>query len=83
MLTDHSSVKIKRMEDEKVSITRIAEPGMYPNKNRVDVHYQVFIQDRTTGKVEILEETHRVCYLFIPEILGLCEGCGFSFYAGR
>lgn len=45
--------------------------------------YQVFIQDRSTGKVEILEGTHRAHYLFIPEILGLCEECGFSILDAR
>ena len=82
-LTDRPVVRIKRMKGEKVSITRIAKPEMYPNENRVDVHYQVFIQDKSTGKVEILEEIHRVRYLFIPEILYLCEGCGFSILDAR
>lgn len=78
VLSDPPVVRVKRLEDERIEIIRIAEPEMYPNENRVDVHYQVFIKDKSTGKVEILEETHKMRYLFMPEILDLCEEFGFS-----
>jgi len=76
VLSDPPVVRVKRLEDERIEITRIAEPETYPNDNRVDVHYQVFIKEKSTGKVEILEETHRMRYLFKPEIeqiLALCD----------
>ena len=78
VLSDPPVVRVKRLENERVEVTRIAEPEMCPNENRVAVHYQVFIKEKSTGKVEILEETHRMRYLFMPEILGLCEEFGFS-----
>jgi len=78
VLTRKPEVRIKRLEDDHIKVIRIAEPEIYPNENRVDVHYQVFIKEKSTGKVEILEETHRMRYLFMPEILGLCEEFGFS-----
>jgi len=83
VLSDPPVVRVKRLEDERIEVTRIAEPKMYPNENRVDVHYQVFIKDKSTGGVEILKETHNMRYLFMPEILGLCEGCGFSILEAR
>lgn len=78
VLSDPPVVRVKRLEDERIEITRVAEPEMYPNENRVDVHYQVFIKDKFTGKVEILKETHRMRYLFMPEIIGLCDKFCFS-----
>lgn len=78
VLSDPPVVRVKRLEDEKIEVTRIAEPEMYPNENRVDVHYQVFIKNKSSGRVEILKETHKMHYLFMPEILGLCEDFGFS-----
>jgi len=78
VLTQKPEVRVKRLEDDHIEVIRIAEPEIYPNENRVDVHYQVFIKEKSTGKVEILEETHRMRYLFMPEILGLCEEFGFS-----
>lgn len=68
VLSDRPNIRIKRLEDEEIGITRIAEPLMHPNQNLVDVNYQVFIKDKNTGAVEELQETHRMRYLFKPEI---------------
>jgi SAM-dependent methyltransferase len=68
VLSDRPTVRIKRLEDEDISITRIADPVIHPNQNIVDVNYQAFIKDKNTGKVEELQETHRMRYLFKPEI---------------
>jgi SAM-dependent methyltransferase len=68
VLSDRPTIRIKRLEDEEIGITRIAEPLMHPNQNWVDVNYQVFIKDKNTGAVEELQETHRMRYLFKPEI---------------
>ncbi|MBW4615108.1 MAG: class I SAM-dependent methyltransferase [Desmonostoc vinosum HA7617-LM4] len=68
VLSDRPTVRIKRLEDEEVKITRIAEPVIYPNENLVDVNYQVLIKDKNSKAVEELQETHRMRYLFKPEI---------------
>jgi len=68
VLTDRPTVRVKRLEDEAISVTRIAEPVMHPNDNLVDVNYQVLIRDKANGAVEELRETHRMRYLFRPEI---------------
>lgn len=83
VLSDPPVVRVKRLEDERIEITRIAEPEMYPNENRVDVHYQVFIKEKSTGKVEILEETHRMRYLFKPEIEQILALSGLSLINGQ
>lgn len=68
VLSDRPTVRVKRLEDEEIIVTRIAEPVMYPNDNLVDVNYQVFIKDKASGAVEELQETHKMRYLFKPEI---------------
>ncbi|RII25023.1 MAG: SAM-dependent methyltransferase [Geobacter sp.] len=68
VLTDRPTVRVKRLEDEVISVTRIAEPVMHPNGNLVDVNYQVFIRDKASDMVEELRETHRMRYLFLSEI---------------
>jgi SAM-dependent methyltransferase len=68
VLSDRPSTRVKRLEDEEISITRIAEPVMHPNQNLVDVNYQVFIKEKNTGAVEELQETHQMRYLFKPEV---------------
>jgi SAM-dependent methyltransferase len=68
VLSDRPTVRIKRLEDKEISITRIAEPVMHPNENLVNVNYQVFIKDKHNGAVEELQETHTMRYLFKPEV---------------
>lgn len=78
VLSDPPVVRVKRLEDDSISVVRIAEPVMHPNENVVDVNYQVMITDKLMGTVEQLRETHRMRYLFFPEIelflhdVGLC-----------
>lgn len=68
VLNNHPSVRVKRLEDRNIQVTRIAEPVTYPNDNWVDVNYQVFVRDRQNGAVEELHETHRMRYFFKPEL---------------
>jgi SAM-dependent methyltransferase len=73
VLSDRPAVRVKRLEDEEIIVTRVAEPVMYANDNLVDVNYQVFIKNKSTQAVEELEETHKMRYLFKPEIEYLFE----------
>lgn len=73
VLSDRPSTRIKRLEDDQISITRISEPYIYPNENLVDVHYQVFIRDKINNNVNELIEIHKMRYLFKPEIDFLLE----------
>ena len=76
VLTDRPAVRIKRLEDEILSVTRIAKPVMHPNDNSVDVNYHVTIRNIASGVVDELWETHRMRYLFLPEIEFCLEDVG-------
>lgn len=78
VLTDRPVVRIKRLEDENLEVTRLAEPVMHAGENIVDVNYQVFIKNKITGNVEELKETHRMRYLFKPEINMILTQAGFT-----
>jgi SAM-dependent methyltransferase len=78
VLTDRPAVRVKRLEDEAIAVTRIAEPVMRPNENLVDVNYRILIRDKASGKVEELRETHTMRYLFAPEIELLCNVSGMQ-----
>jgi SAM-dependent methyltransferase len=77
VLTQKPEVRVKRLDDDHIRVIRIAEPVMHVNQNVVDVNYTVFIELKETGKVERLQETHRIRYLFLPEIESVLRGCGF------
>jgi SAM-dependent methyltransferase len=81
VLAERPSVRVKRMEDEAIRVTRIAEPKMHADECIVDVGYQVFVEDRATKAVEQLTELHRMRYLFRPEIETLAAGAGLRIVA--
>lgn len=68
VLSDRPAVRIKRLQNEKIEVTRIAEPVLYPNQNWVDVNYQIMVKNLATGEVESICESHRMRYLFQTEI---------------
>jgi SAM-dependent methyltransferase len=73
VLKDRPVVRVKRMEDEAIRVTRIAEPTLHPNECVVDVAYQILVEERSTGTLERFDELHRMRYLFLPEIELLAE----------
>lgn len=68
VLTKRPEIRIKRADDNNISIIRIAEPDLFPNENRVDVNYHLVIKDKKTERVSEINETHRMRYLFKPEV---------------
>jgi len=76
-------VRVKRIADQQVEITRIAEPVIYPNENRVDVNYTIHSRDLVTGAVQTLQETHSMRHFSLPEIDILASGHGFETLAAE
>lgn len=71
-------VRVKRMADSVVEITRIAEPVIHPNENSVDVHYTIFARDIATGACQTFVETHLMRHFSLPELDMLAVECGFE-----
>lgn len=78
VLRDLPVVRIKRLENEQIELTRIAEPTLRPNDNVVDVNYEVLIKNKKTSSYEKINELHRMRYLFIPEVEFLLKYSGFN-----
>lgn len=79
VLTDKPVVRVKRLENEYISVTRIAEPVIHPNENLVDVNYEVLIQDKKdSANRQLVRETHTMRYLFLPEIEFFLQKAGFE-----
>ena len=71
-------LRIKRLRTADLAITRIAEPTLHPNANRVDVHYTVMAQDLTTSAFHSFEETHPMRHFSLPELDLFAEAAGFE-----
>jgi predicted TPR repeat methyltransferase len=68
VLAQRPTVRTKHLEDDVMRVTRTARPELNVNENCVDVRYDVAIQSKESGRVDHVNETHRMRYLFLPEI---------------
>lgn len=78
VLADPPVVRVKRLEDEAVQVTRLAEPELRPNENQVAVNYHVFIKDKSTSAYTELTESHPMRYLFLPEMNLMLQQAGLT-----
>jgi predicted TPR repeat methyltransferase len=83
VLTDRPSVRVKRLADLETSVTRVAEPVLNATENTVEVNYTVLVHDRKTAVDETLRETHRMRYLFGPEVDLFLASNGMSLVASH
>jgi len=77
VLSQQPDTRVKRLENEQIKVTRIAEPEQIVNQNLVNVHYDVFIENKKTNEIKYLSETHQMRYFFLPE-LELYRGTNWS-----
>jgi SAM-dependent methyltransferase len=83
VLTERPSVRVRRLEDERYAVTRIAEPTSHPNQNTVDVNYHVLVKNKQGGAIDEFSETHTMRYLFVPEVEMLLESSGLRLRAAH
>lgn len=74
VLAQAPSVRVRRLADAKVRVTRIAEPVMHWQRNVCDVDYTLFVEAVATGAVHQFSERHPMRYLFQPELALLEAG---------
>jgi SAM-dependent methyltransferase len=77
VLSQGPSVRVKRLSDEHIAVTRLAEPVIRDADNVIDVNYELFVLDHATGLTTEVRETHEMRYLFLPEIDLLLSAHGF------
>jgi len=70
--------KIRRLEDEFISVVRIAESITHIQTNVVDVNFEVHIQDKETLQTQVLKELHPMRHFSIPELELLARLTGFE-----
>ena len=77
VLTDLPTTRVKRLENEHIKVTRLAEPVIHPQQNIVDVNYDVFI-DKQAKEVIEKRELHKMRYFFDTELEIVCQKVGFK-----
>jgi SAM-dependent methyltransferase len=68
ILAHTPAVRIKRFENDDMSLTRITEPAMNANENYVDIHFNLYVQDKKNKEIGQVKESHRMRYFFKPEV---------------
>jgi SAM-dependent methyltransferase len=77
VLRQRPSVRIKKLEDERIRLTRIAEPELDTNASVVAVRYTMLVESKQDRSLVTFNEEHRMRYLFPVEIALLAERTGF------
>ena len=72
------SIRIKRLLNEKIKVTRIAEPTTNVETNTVDVNYDMFIEEIDSKKIIERKEIHNMRYFFDDELYMICKKIGFD-----
>jgi SAM-dependent methyltransferase len=70
--------RVKRIEDELIKVTRVAEPEIHVNEQVVDVNYEILIQNKLTGITESHKEKHPMRHFNMAEIDLLARLTGFD-----
>lgn len=68
VMNDKPTVRKKELENDKYKIIRIAEPVIHYGDNIVDVNYTLTVLDKSTNKLNEINELHKMRYFFIPEL---------------
>jgi len=80
VLSQVPEIRIKRLEDETIKVTRIAEPSMHVNENIVDVNYDIFVENKESGQITQIQEEHKMRYIFAPELPHFIDSESWSNY---
>jgi SAM-dependent methyltransferase len=78
VLSQGPSYRVKKWENDTVSIIRIAEPNLDATANTVDVNYTIFSTNNKTEITTKVSESHHMRYLFLLEVDTLLAEAGFS-----
>ena len=83
VLRQWPTVTEKNLVDDSTEVYRKAEPVIRVTENVVDVNYTVVVTDKVTRASETLRETHRMRYLFSPEIDAALSAAGMALIDSR
>ena len=78
VLSDRPKHIEKHMEDNVTEVFRRTVPVMCVNENVVEVNYDVSVKDKVTSEEKKILETHRMRYLFAPEVENLLSQAGLK-----
>ena len=71
-------LRVKRVHNQQLAITRIAEPECFQKQNIVKVKYQTFVEDLNSNHISEIKETHEMRAFQTEEIEEFANQTGFN-----
>ena len=72
-------IRDKVLEDDVLRVRRHATPTLYSNENLVQVDFDLDLFNKQTRQTTAIRESHRMRYLFLPEIQQFTQDAGLEF----
>ena len=72
------TLRVKRVHNQQLAITRIAEPECFREQNIVKVNYQTFVEDLKSNRISEIKETHEMRAFETHEIKEFANQTGFT-----
>ena len=72
------TLRVKRVYNQQLAITRIAEPECFREQNIVQVNYQTFVEDLNSNHISEIKETHEMRAFETDEIEEFANQTGFA-----
>lgn len=76
VLAQRPELRVARRESDAIRLVRIAEPRMDEEARVVEVVYTMFVEDKASGAIKRIDESHRMRYFARDEIARLAEEAG-------
>jgi len=72
------TLRVKRVSNQQLKITRIAEPQCFQKQNIVKVNYQTFVEELKNNYISEIKETHEMRAFEAEEIEEFANQTGFA-----
>jgi len=72
------TLRVKRVSNHQLAITRIAEPECFRDQNIVKVNYQTFVEQLESNRISEIKETHEMRAFETKEIKEFASESGFA-----
>jgi SAM-dependent methyltransferase len=79
VLTLRPEIRDKVLEDDVLRVCRHSTPTLCPNENLVQVDFDLDLFNKQTHRTTAIRESHRMRYLFLPEIQQFTRDAGLEF----
>lgn len=76
--TQRPGPRVRKLENEQISLLRVVDSVVNPSSNHIDVHYDIVVTRKSDGSVALIAEDHRMRCYFEEELNLIMEQNGLK-----